>query len=123
MTIEQLIDGHEVSDARRERLTIAIAAGATDEALIALRDAERTSMTDTITLSSHRYEHLSRGRGWCRQGRGADVRWGERTDGGDYRVGPGRWSVGATDGFDRKAAVDWRVTHVQVGGQTWTVAS
>lgn len=78
-------------------------------------------MPRTICLPPHRYEGLSRGRGWARKGRGANAEWGERTDGG-YRVGPGRWTVGGNDGFSRKGEVIWTVEHIRVGEETWTVA-
>ena len=92
-----------------------------DAALIRLRDAGRLSRAATIVLPHHKYEHLSRGRGWARGGQGANVVWGEKVDDG-YRVGPGRWSVGSTDGFSRKGSVVWHVAHVKVGPQTWTIA-
>jgi hypothetical protein len=107
---------------RIERLALAIERGATDAALEAICDARRTSTTDTIVLPVQRYENLSRGKGWCRKGRGASAVWGERDDGG-YRVGPGRWTVGGNDGFSRKGEDEWTVKHVTVGTETWTVAS
>lgn len=75
----------------------------------------------TVELPAGKYEHLSRGRGWARKGRGDRVEWGDRVRDG-YRVGPGRWTVGSTDGFARKSSTDWDVEHVQVGTQTWTLA-
>ena len=121
MTIDDLIAGHDVSAKRQETLAIAIAAGVDDRTLAALRDARRVNRRDTIILPAHRFEGLSRGRGWARQGRGDGAVWGERTDQG-YRVGPGRWVVGATDGFARQAQDGWTVRHVTVGTATWTMA-
>lgn len=95
--------------------------GVGDDDFLAIIRADRVSRTDTIVLPKGSLEDLSRGRGWCRQGSGADVVWGERVDGG-YRVGPGRWSVGSTDGFKRKRARDWKVAHITVGEATWTLA-
>lgn len=122
-TLEQLLEGHEVKDSRKETLVRAIELGASDDVLETLRDALRIHRnSQTIVLPALRYEHLSRGRGWARKGRGREVTWGERVDGG-YQVGPGRWTVGATDGFSRKDSCDWSVKHVQVGSETWTIAN
>jgi len=111
------------SEKRLESLTRAHAAGVSDEVFMQLAKALRLARnSETIELPAHRYEGLSRGRGWARKGKGDNAEWGERTDGG-YRVGAGKWSVGATDGFNRKGALDWEVKHVQVGEQTWTIAN
>lgn len=120
-TLDALLSGHAVSDTRRQSLELAISLGADEQTLIILRDARRLKRADTIVLPAHRFEGLSRGRGWARQGRGDAAIWGERTDGG-YRVGPGRWTVGGHDGFRRKGQDEWRTRHVAVGAQTWTVA-
>lgn len=61
--LEMLCSGHDVADVRRERLAKAIALGAKQKSLEALRDANRTSMSETIVLPPHRYEGLSRGKG------------------------------------------------------------
>ena len=111
-----------IPESRLPTLEAASAFGCSDESFIRLCEANRTSREETIVLPRHRYEGLSRGRGWARSGRGDNVIWGERVDGG-YRVGPGRWSVGATDGFSRKDATTWDVAHIAVGPETWTVAS
>ncbi len=113
----------EASAARIETLQIAVELGADEKTLLILRDANRVSRHTTIVLPAQNLENLSRGRGWCRSlwTRGSETIWGERDKGG-YRVGPGRWSVGATDGFNRKKADEWIVKHVQVGDQTWTIA-
>lgn len=120
--LDKLCNGHTVSDQRRESLAIALGLGADDATLARLRDATRLARRPTIILPPGRYEHCSRGRGWARMGRGSDVTWGERVDTG-YQVGPGRWTVGSTDGFSRKKDVVWDVEHIAVGDQTWTVAS
>lgn len=121
--LEAIVGSKEISDKRRESLVMAIELGASDKLLVQIRDAIRIARNSTtIVLPSHHYEGLSRGKGWCRKGRGDGAVWGERTDGG-YCVGPGRWTVGASDGFSRKGSDDWQVTHVIVGGRTWTVAS
>lgn len=122
MSIAELIEGHEVSDKRKETLEIAIAAGADDKTLIALRDAARTHKGDSMVLPAHRLEGLSRGRGWARKGQGKSVTWGERVEGG-YKVTAGRWTVGGSDGFSRKGTTVWDVNHVKVGEQLWTIAS
>lgn len=120
--VRTLIDGADVSPARRESLERAIELGADEACLTALRDATRLCRRDTIVLPAHRYESLSRGRGWARRGRGDAAVWGERVDDG-YRVGPGRWTVGATDGFSRRDSVVWVVEAVTVGDETWTIAN
>lgn len=122
LTARYAADNTDPNPKRLERLVEAIELGASDAALEALCDAARTSRTTEITLPAHRYEGLSRGRGWARKGRGDSAVWGERVDGG-YRVGPGRWVVGGSDGFSRKGETVWEVKHVAVGDQTWTVAS
>ena len=121
-TIERICEGHDVNDARRETLLVAIALGANDKILVAIRDAARVSRKDTIVLPPGRFEHLSRGKGWARLGQGNNVTWGERDEKG-YRVGPGKWTVGSNDGFNRKDSVSWNVEHITVGAETWTVAS
>lgn len=119
--LASLCEGHDVSDARRERLARAIEIGASDAVLVKLRDANRTSTSRTIVLPVQRFETMSRGKGWARKGRGSSAEWGERVDGG-YEVGPGRWTVGGNDGFSRKGEVSWVVAHVEVGTETWTIA-
>lgn len=93
-----------------------------DDTFRAISDALRCSRKETVTLPVHRFENLSRGRGWARKGRGDSAVWGERVDGG-YRVGPGRWTVGGHDGFARKAEDSWTVKHVRVGDAVWTIAN
>lgn len=127
-TLQALIQGantmSEAAEARRlETLGIAAELGADEAVLRVIAEAVRVKRnSSTIVLPAHRYEGLSRGRGWARKGRGNTAEWGERTDDG-YRVGPGRWTVGGHDGFSRKGQTEWSVKHVQVGDQTWTVAS
>jgi hypothetical protein len=123
-----LTEGRDVTDARRGTLRLAIDLGASDETLAALVGAVRVRRAaDWVPLPPHRYERLSRGRGWCghlgRRTKGSFDRFAEEVD-GQYRADePGRWRVGASDGFTRKATVDWVVAHVAVGDQTWMVAS
>ena len=105
----------------RELLADAHALACSDDAFRKIADAHYVGQGLTVELPLGKYEHLSRGRGWARKGRGDRVAWGERTRDG-YTVGPGRWTVGSTDGFSRKSSVDWWVEHVQVGAQTWTLA-
>jgi hypothetical protein len=112
-----------ITQVRIKRLARAIELGADDATLTVLTEALRTSEQTTIVLPAHRYEGLSRGRGWARKGKGASAVWGERDDDGGYRVGPGRWTVGGNDGFSRKSETTWKVEHVAVGVETWTVAS
>lgn len=111
-----------LSAPRIESLHLAHAAGVDDDTFVQLAKAARLARKATIVLPAHRFEGLSRGRGWARKGTGDSAVWGERVEGG-YRVGPGRWSVGGHDGFSRKGSETWTVTHIAVGADTWTVAS
>jgi len=120
--LELLCEGYTVSEPRRVTLARAIDLGADDATLVTLRDSVRVSRQPTITLPALRYELLSRGRGWAKSPqKGPAKAWGERVDKG-YQVGPGRWSVGATDGFRRKDSYNWVVKHIAVGAETWTIA-
>lgn len=110
------------SEDRREFLRLALELGADHKTICLLAEATRVARKTTIVLPSGKYEHLSRGRGWARLGKGISAQWGERVKNG-YEVGPGRWSVGSTDGFKRKSAVVWDVKNIQVGPETWTIAS
>lgn len=114
--------GVTVSDARAKNLGKAREAGAKLVALRTLVDAVRVSSTATIILPPGKYAGLSRGHGWARMGQGDSVVWGESVDGG-YRVGPGKWSVGSSDGSSRKSDTPWVVKHIRVGDAIWTVAS
>ena len=116
-----LTAGHEISRQRMESLTIAAELGADEATLITPRDALRVRRHPTMVLPRERLENLSRGRGWCRQGKGDNAVWGERHERG-YEVGPGKWTVGGHDGFSRKGYDAWTVRQIQVGDQTWTVA-
>lgn len=121
ISIDTLVEGRTVSDTRREDLAMAIALGADLTTLENLRDAVLVSRKAMILLPQGKYEGLSRGKGWARKGRRDSAEWGER-DGNGYRVGPGRWTVGSTDGFSRKSQAEWVVVNLPVGDQTWTVA-
>lgn len=123
MTIETLIQDKEISEFRMETLKKAIELGADENTLVLLRDAVRVCRRGVIVLPQHHFQSLSRGRGWCRSLGKGETSWGERTEKGDYEVGPGSWSVGATDGFSRKKSTGWVVKNIQVGGETWTVAN
>lgn len=96
-------------------------AGVSDEVFGRIVRAMRVARGESVVLPAGKYEGLSRGRGWARQGHGSSAVWGERESTG-YRVGAGRWSVGSTDGFKRKDEVLWTVSHVTVGAETWTIA-
>lgn len=112
----------EISEKRLASLAKAHGVGVSDETFRVLGEALRVSERDAVLIPCHRFENLSRGRGWARKGSGDNAEWGEREKGG-YRVGPGRWTVGGSDGFSRKGSDSWTVEHVQVGAETWTVAS
>lgn len=110
-----------ISESRLQSLTIAHP-HVSDGDFARISNAMRVSRKDTIVLPAHRFELLSRGRGWARKGRGDSAQWGERVDNG-YRVGAGRWTVGGNDGFSRKGEDTWTVEHVQVGTNVWTIAN
>lgn len=111
----------DISTARLESLTAAHP-HVDDKTFARISNALRVRQRETIVLPAQRFENLSRGKGWCRKGRGANAEWGERTDKG-YEVGPGKWTVGGNDGFKRKGEDVWTVEHVQVGTDTWTIAN
>lgn len=92
-----------------------------DAAFARISDALRVSQDTTIDLPPHALEMKARGSGWCRRGRGEQAVWGERTAKG-YRVGPGRWTIGGSDGVSRKGTVEWVVEHITVGDEIWTIA-
>lgn len=121
ISIDEIIGGKDINPIRRETMEIARANGATEAQLIAIRDARRTSRGETIILPTHRFENLSRGRGWCRKGKRDAAEWGEKEDGG-YRVGSGRWTVGGNDGFSRKGEDVWDVKNITIGEMTVTTA-
>jgi hypothetical protein len=122
--LAEILTGCEpLTDTRIETLIRAIELDACRETLFALRDAVRVSRKATILLPQHRFEGLSRGRGWCRRIGSEPTEWGVRF-GDQYRVETaGCWSVGATDGFSRKGAHEWTVAHLRCGEETWTIAS
>ncbi len=112
-------DNHKL---RVESLTIARDIGADLDLLKILESAIKVARRETIVLPKNRLEGMSRGKGWARKGQGKTAEWGEREDNG-YRVGPGNWIVCGADGFSREKRDAWKVEHVQVGGQTWTIAN
>lgn len=121
ISIEEIVAGKDVTESRKETLAIAADNGATTEQLIVLRDAVRVSRKDTIILPAHRYENLSRGRGWARKGSRDNAVWGDREEGG-YRVDAGNWTVGGNDGFSRKDETKWTVKNITIGAVTFTIA-
>jgi hypothetical protein len=105
--------GLTVSDARAKTLVRCADAGATDAQLKAIASAELANSYGKIKLPAHRYEMLSRGRGWCRS---ADGVFANDRDGSLYVVTePGQWTVGASDGFSRKDKTTYRVQRMQIG--------
>jgi hypothetical protein len=123
-TVATRIARMQLTDIKETRLeTLTIAHPLVDDATFAqISNALRVSRKATVILPAHRYENLSRGKGWARKGKGTSAEWGERVDGG-YRVGPGRWTVGASDGFHRKDEDVWNVEHIKMGDMTWTIAN
>lgn len=108
---------------RFEKLLWALQAKAPYEALKTIATATRVSTTEQITLPVGRYAHTSRGKGWCRKGTGSDAEWGNGPVDGVYLVGPGTWTVGSDDGYNRKDKTTWKVESLRVGDQTWTIAN
>jgi hypothetical protein len=121
-TLESICADHDVCEGRRETLALAIIAGADRATLERIRDALRVRRGLVMTLPAHRFEGLSRGRGWCRKGKGDNAVWGTRVSDG-YEVGKGKWTVGGSDGFTRKGQDEWLVEEITVGDLTWTVAN
>jgi hypothetical protein len=107
-----VITSREITDERCHTLVVAAAAGATPADLKAVAEATRASRGAYIWVPCHRYEGLSRGRGWARLGSGKDVVWGERANGGYRLRQEGRWTVGGHDGFQRKGETVWNVRRV-----------
>lgn len=122
-TVTERIARLKLEDVGETRLALLTEAHSlVDDATFArISDAMRVAKGATVVLPAHKYEGLSRGRGWARQGRGDRAVWGERVSGG-YRVGVGHWVVGGNDGFKRNGETEWDVSHVTVGTETWTVA-
>lgn len=112
----------DVTASRRESLALAHTAGVDDATLRLLADVTRLRRTNWIALPAGRYEHLSRGKGWARLGRGQSATWGERVEDGYKAAREGEWVVGSDDGFSRKDQVEWQVRHVQVSDAVWTIA-
>jgi len=80
------------------------------------------SKEDSILLPPGRYDHCSRGKGWCRKGRGDSAMWGEQHKNGYVVHFPGLWVIGSSDGFKRKNETKWQVSEVTVGSATWMLA-
>jgi hypothetical protein len=108
----QIITPEELSDARCYNLVLAASRGATPLDLRDIAEATRTSTGDGIIVPAHRYESLSRGRGWARLGKGKDAVWGDREPDGYRLRKEGRWIVFGSDGFNRKGETIWDVRRV-----------
>lgn len=111
-----------ISTARQETIDTARALGADEATIEKLTTAVRVRRAADILLPMEHLETLSRGKGWCRSGRGDSATWGIREE-GHYRVGPGEWVVFGSDGYNRRKQTEWVVENVQVGEQTWTIAN
>lgn len=118
--IARLAPGEDCAD-RMDILADAADAGVSDADLAKMAKAPRIAEGDRITLPRHKLENLSRGKGWARCGSGRSAEWGQRCADG-YRVGPGFWVVGGSDGYTRKGEITWDVTHIRAGGKVWTIA-
>ena len=105
-------EGIDRTDPRRRAGILAIAAanGATLAELARIAAAPYAAVGDTVAVGT-RYGHLSRGKAWARQGKGAAVVWAKKS-GGTVHLTPGNWTVGSDDGFKRKERVEWNVSVV-----------
>lgn len=114
-----------LGEKRRESIAQAVALGAKRETLRMIATAARVSRGSTIHLPTGRYYSTSRGKSWCRKGKGDEAKWAEVVPGKGHCVTePGRWSVGSDDGFRRRETPTiWDVEQIKVGEQTWTVAN
>ena len=127
-TIDHTTRGHQIAESlgitvkngRAESLSRAESLGTDTETLRVIANTLRVGRGEVVPIPSGRYEHLSRGRGWCRRNDGTFCN--ERDADACYLVGPGRWTVGSKDGYSRQDRVEWVVRAVKVGSVTWTVA-
>lgn len=109
---------------RMVSLEIANLKGITDEVFVQLATAVRLKRRNGfINLSAHRFENLSRGRGWARKGKGPSVEWAERGENGGYNCTVGTWVIGGNDGFSRKGSDTWKVSEIRVGDELWLIAN
>jgi len=109
------ITPESISGPRAKTLIRAAAAGLSPAQLKRIAEAVRVHKKENgMTLPKGKYENLSRGKGWCRQGTGANAVWGDRVDGGYLVREAGRWDVGSSDGFSRKDSVRWDVQEVAI---------
>jgi len=95
--------------------------GADVDTLRTLADARLVAEGSTITLPA-RYAGCSRHKGWARLGRGSSAIWGEYNGVGYAVDEPGTWTVYSHDGFRREQRTTWKVQHVTVGAEIWTIA-
>lgn len=116
------IDTSNLKASRRESVELAAELGADDTTLQRLASALRLRRRPTVVIPRQHLETLSRGSGWCRKGRGTSAEWGTRVDDG-YEVGPGLWVVCGKDGFSREKRETWKVEHIPLGDQIWTIAN
>jgi hypothetical protein len=105
-----------VSDGRVDAVVRAAETGPSPRDLKKIAEAIRCGTGSRVVLPRGQYDHLSRGRGWCRHGSGSDAVWAESSEGGWAATLPGTWTVGTSDGFKRKDTVVWTVETV---GGVW----
>lgn len=109
-------------EGRNETLRVAHEAGVSDEDLLRIAGSIRVSRGPTIEVPL-KYGHTSRAKSWARLGSGDYVEWGEIDGSRATLHDEGEWVVFSSDGFKRQKKTTWKVEHVQVGDQTWTIAS
>jgi len=111
------------NESRTESIRQAMKAGASYEVIGWIATSVRVFRNTSIVLPAGRYESCSRGKGWCRLGKGSAAQWGDRVNGGYQVDTPGKWIVGSNDGYNRKGETTWTVEHVKIGENTWTIAN
>lgn len=124
--LSHITDRINLSERKAGAIIRACAAGITPADLKALAEAKFFAEGAELRLPAHHFEGLSRGRGWCRLGRGESTQWGRRVGerGAGYIVSaPGRWHVGGFDGFTRKREDVYQVDAIRVGAATWLIAN
>lgn len=117
----KIITDKDMRDIRVQTLIKAAGDGLTPSQVKTIATAVRVSSGDTITLPKGKYEDLSRGKGWARLGAGSNAAgsnatWGDRVDDGYSVSVEGNWTVGSTDGYNRKESTPWKVSRV---GKYW----
>lgn len=109
----KVIADKDIGPLRMPSVISAAASGLSPKDIKDIAVALRVSQKDRgILLPAGTFENLSRGKGWCRLGRGSNVTWADRVDGAYLANSAGTWVVGSNDGFSRKDQVEWKVMKI-----------